>query len=198
MINFLSGTIKHIAPQVITLDTSGVGFAVSVSDENLFSLNQNVGLFIYFHWNAENGPQLFGFTSELDKNIFMLIISCSGIGPKIALTLQSQMSSEQFLQAIALTDTKALSSISGIGPKKAELIIMQLQNKTSKITPDNKKSFESASLTKIRDLTEALTSLNYSRQEISGALDYLKQQNMLETRSFDEILRKVLSFLAKR
>lgn len=199
MITLLHGIIRHTAAQLITLDVSSIGFAVGVPDERIYSVGDTATLEIYFHWNAENGPQLFGFTSEIARTTFSLILSVSGLGPKIGLAVLSSLTPEQFLQAIALADIKALSSVSGIGSKKAELIIMQLRDKAAKITSAvSSSSQEGITLTKIKEVSDALSSLNYSRAEITRALDHIKKNFQLQEISFDELLRKSLSFLSKR
>jgi holliday junction DNA helicase RuvA len=197
MITLLSGSIKELAPQSLTLIVGGIGFAVVVPDERLFYLNQDIVLQIYFHWNQETGPQLYGFTSTLARTVFMLIISCSGLGPKMGLAILAQITPEQFLQAIMLADVKALSSITGVGPKKAESMVMQLKDKVAKINPTEVKTSEGLILSRIKEVADALSSLNYSRTEIAMALDHVKKNCDLETSSFNELLRKALSFLAK-
>jgi holliday junction DNA helicase RuvA len=197
MITLLRGTVLSLASQQLTVEVGGIGFAVGVPDERLYTLKQPVEVQVYFHWNQENGPQLYGFSSELAKTVFTLILSVSGIGPKIGLAVLAQINPEHFLQAIALADTKALSSVSGIGPKKAELMIMQLRDKAAKISPVQESS-EGVVLIKIKEVSQALDSLNYSRSEISAALDFLKKNTSLESASFDELLRKALASLAKR
>lgn len=198
MISSLRGIIKDIMPQKITLSVGQIDFAIAVPAENLFFAEQKAELHIYFHWNQENGPMLFGFTSALAKTVFGLIISCSGLGPKIGLAILAQMAPEQFLQSIALADLKALSSISGIGAKKAESMIMQLKDKVASISYWENKIPEGTCLVKIKQVSEALSSLNYSRTEINSALEHVKKDQMLDSSTFDILLRKALSFLAKR
>ncbi len=193
MISRLSGAVMDIAAQMITLDVNGVGYAVSVADERLFKVGQLVDLPIYYHWNQENGPQLFGFDSLLAKTVFAQILSCTGCGPKIGLAVLGHMPPEQFLQAVSLGDVKALSAVNGIGPKKAELMIMQLKDKVLKITP----AIEPTALVKMRQLRAALESLNYRPAEITHAFEQLKKNSVLEA-PFDELLRSSLSYLAKR
>lgn len=198
MISFLRGKIKSIDSGLMMLDVNGIGYEINVSNWQVYTTGQEIEIQIYYHWHQENGPQLFGFDSSLSRKVFSLIISVSGIGPKIGLAILNQMSPEQFLQAITLADFKALSSISGIGAKKAELMVIQLKDKISKMAPMDMVSIEGATLTKIKELSQALDSLNYSRAEINSALDYVKKSNIIEKATFDELLRKSLTYLAKR
>lgn len=76
------------------------------------------------HWNQDQGPTLFGFQSQIEKQTFMMIISCSGIGPKMALSILEQTSAGSFLEMIVENDVKALSNLKGIGAKsRATLFI---------------------------------------------------------------------------
>ena len=87
----------------------------------------------YMHWNQDNGPTLYGFNSILEKTVFLLIISCSGIGPKIGLAVLHHLEPATFVQAIIEENIKVLSSISGIGAKKAEQICVALKHKVAKL-----------------------------------------------------------------
>lgn len=198
MITSLSGTIKYTESQFIVVDVAGVGFGVFVPNDCAFSVGQPASLAIHFHWNQENGPQLFGFMCQPSKSAFSLIISCSGIGPKIALAVLGSMAPQQFFQAILLADVKALSAINGIGAKKAELMIMQLKDKVAKLAPQDLANAENSTLSNLKQVSDALSSLNYSRHEVNAALDFVKKSCEIEKSSFDELLRKGLSYLAKR
>ena len=79
------------------------------------------------HWNAENGPSFYGFTTPFDKTVFTHIMQCPGIGPKIALTALASIGASGILEAIQCGDIKRLSSINGVGTKKAEQIILHLK-----------------------------------------------------------------------
>lgn len=199
MIAFLHGIIKDTAPQTVILDVNGISFVIQVPDERLFTMQQKIELAIHFHWNPEQGPHLFGFIDTWAKTAFTLIISCSGVGPKIGLAALQALSPMQFFQLILLADTKTLSSINGIGTKKAESIILQLKDKVTKLSLPELSSDAKGhvNLQVFKQISDALTSLNYSRGEISGALEYAKKQITSQKYSFDELLRKALSFLAK-
>lgn len=198
MIKSLTGVIKELENNTVTLISSGIGFQVNVPDDKIFIKGQSIELSIYFHWNQETGPQLFGFISNQERNIFSLVIGCSGFGPKIGLTILNSTSPQAFIQAIMLSDIKALSSINGLGVKKAESMVLQLKDKVSKLSIDQVSTIANSSLHIIKEVNEALSSLNYTRAEINGALEFAKQNISLDKAPFDEILRKALSFLAKK
>ncbi len=197
MIARLRGEVIEKGMQSITLDVQGVGYAVAVVDEHGYSIHQTIDLHTYFHWNQENGPLLYGFNDALSKTVFAHILSCSGCGPKIALAILAHMPPQDFLRAIAVGNGSALSEVNGIGTKKAELMIMQLKDKVAKIAPGNAVD-KHDTLSKIRQVHEALAALRYKPAEITSALEYLNKQVVIETSPIDELLKKGLSFLAKR
>lgn len=199
MIIRLLGTVVDSHPQMITLMVQGVGYAVGVVDERAYSSNKEVDLHIYYHWNQENGPTLYGFATALERTVFSNILSCSGCGPKIGLAVLAHLSANEFVRAIAQSDTRALSSVSGIGPKKAELMIMQLKDKIPKMMPAHLAP-DQGSLVKIKQLSAALTALHYKPAEISSALEHLNStgDTNIESAPFDELIRRSLAHLAKR
>lgn len=200
MINQINGLITACEPHCITiLVNNSLGFGVSVPNENKFALNQTVQLLIHFHWSADNGPALYGFETAEERQVFKLIISCSGVGPKIGLAALHHLSASTILSAIATNDVKVLSSVSGIGTKKAENIIVQLKDKAEKLLLENPSlAQDNCAARNVTEMTQVLTSLNYSRQEIGAALDYVKAQPDYQSLAFDGLLRKALSFLSKR
>ena len=198
MINSLSGIIKEINESLITLDVQGVGFGVQVPQAGLFQVEQKVDLLVHMHWNQENGPSLFGFKNGLEKTVFLMITSCSGLGPKLAMAVLGQLGASEFLEAVQTGNEDALSAVSGIGAKKAEQIIVQLKHKVAKLVESGTHLGASATLEKRHEISQVLKSLNYSRQEISAAMNHLNDQYPQSSVAFDQLVRHALAFLAKR
>lgn len=198
MISYLEGSIKSVDGSILVIKAGSIGYAVQVPVAAQFIAGDSVELHIQMHWHQENGPQLFGFDSELAKQIFNLVISCSGLGPKIALALLADLGPERFLDAIGSGDERALSSVTGIGAKKAEQMIVQLKHKVSKLLESGIKIEGAHVAQRWQTISEVLTSLNYSKQEISGAIRYLSENSTNTQASFDQLMRNALSFLAKR
>ncbi len=201
MFDYIKGTISEINDQSVTISIGNIGIGVNLFVPNAQTILKNKELFFYtyMHWNQENGPTLYGFSTENERKIFLLVISCSGIGPKIGLTLVSQMQPSEFLKAIHEQDVKTLSSINGIGPKKAEQIIVSLKHKVADMLKEGSIIDQENSILfkNLKNISEALNSLSYSRSEINSALDYIKNNNKNEI-SFDQMLRQALSYLSKR
>lgn len=197
MIHSISGKIIARTSQQITLQAGCFGFDLYVPDEKSFSMGEEISLATYMYWSAENGPSLFGFARPIEKQAFLLIISCSGIGPKIGLALLADLGAERFFQAIQMHDDKALSKVSGIGAKKAEQIIFQLKGKIDKLVASGIDLGDESSAKDWHTVAQALESLNYSRPEITRVMAQLKLEGATASTNFDQLMRKALSFLSK-
>ncbi|MEX0671800.1 MAG: Holliday junction branch migration protein RuvA [Candidatus Babeliales bacterium] len=199
MLSYIRGTIKAVSEKSVVIEIGGIGVSIAIPDALSLKLNTEIQLSAYMHWNQENGPTLYGFCTELEKNVFTIIIGCSGIGPKIALAVLSTLSAARFLQAVREHDIKALSSVSGIGAKKAEQMLLQLRDKVAQIYESGViATEEDGSTMQWKDLSQALGSLNYSRIEVHNALQYLHQTPGTQVMSFDQLLRNALSYLSQK
>lgn len=197
MINLLQGKVISLKESLITLNVQGVGFACTVPHVYGFDIHKEVTLFIHMHWNAENGPSLFGFKTEEEKILFVLIIDCPGIGPKIGLAILSQMSVQDTIQAILQDNVKKLSDINGIGEKKAEQLIVHLKRKVTKLMEKGELNLSAQESQEWYTLTQALESLGYSRQEIKGAIAHLSSTENSTMLPFDQLMRRALGFLSR-
>lgn len=197
MINSFSGVIKEVNESQVTIDVGGVGYGVQVPRAS-FTIGQKVDLLVHMHWNQENGPSLFGFNNALEKTVFLMITSCSGLGPKLAMAVLAQLGAAEFLEAVQSASEDALSNVSGIGAKKAEQIIVQLKHKVTKLVESGANLGTSVTLEKRHEISQVLKSLNYSRPEITAAMSYLNEQYPSNTVAFDQLVRHALAYLAKR
>lgn len=200
MLSFVHGKVVSVDQKNIIVQTGGLGFTLQTPRPEAYQKDTDAKISVYLHWNQEQGPSLFGFSSELEKSVFLLVISCSGMGPKIGLALLSQLTPVEFLTAVQEGDDKALSAVNGIGPKKAEQMVVQLRHKVAKLI-ESGISDDMQGATKLehwKNVTQVLQSLNYSRQEIDAAIAHLRKEYGGGKSSFDELIRHGLSFLAKR
>ena len=197
MIYTLNGIIEEIHEHAIIVAVAGVGFGVLVPFPNSFSKEQKIFLYIVFHWNQEQGPTLYGFKTQIEKSVFSLITSCSGIGPKIALSVLRDLTPQEFIESVEQKNIDSLSKVNGIGRKKAEQIIVHLKHKIASYTELINQSHTTGASKYWKDVALALGSLNYTRIEIQTAREYI-QGKSLSNSSFDEILRLSLSFLSKK
>ena len=134
MIAYLQGTIVQKNPTDLVIDVNGVGYAVNIPLSTFEKLEHSTGtvkIFTYLHVR-EDIMQLYGFATEAEREIFRLLISVSGIGPKMAQGILSGLSINEFKQAILDGNIPALTSISGVGKKTAERLVIELRDKLGK------------------------------------------------------------------
>jgi Holliday junction DNA helicase RuvA len=203
MLYSLTGTIAHIKENKVILQQACLSFELFCPQAATLSLQEQTTLLTYLHWNQEQGPTLFGFKEILDKEVFLAIIDCSGIGPKLGIAILEAMTAQDFLTIIAQEDIKALSSIKGLGNKKAEQLMLHLKNKVEKIISkhsvlDSMGTEKNKILAAFSDLHQTLTSLNYSPAEIKQTTTILRQEAAGKDMPFDLLLRKALILLAKK
>jgi Holliday junction DNA helicase RuvA len=197
MIYALCGVVQSKKKQAIALAIGPVVVDIAVADESCFAIDQTYKIFTYLHWNQEQGPALFGFQEERDRAIFLLVISCSGIGPRLGLAILADLGSWQFIQAVHKGDERILSKVNGIGIKKAEQIMMHLKHKISEFLVSGMNEVVESHID-WHTISDALRALNYSRGEISAAIAFVRDKNQGDAPSFDQILRQALSFLSKQ
>ena len=132
MYNYINGKVAEIGLNTLVLDVGGIGYELNVTSFTLSkcSLGDNVQIFTYLSVK-EDDMSLFGFWDKPEKNIFLRLISVSGIGPKMAITILSGISAGEFAASIINSDVKYLTSVKGIGKKTAERIILELRDKVS-------------------------------------------------------------------
>ncbi len=198
MVDYFVGTITETSDQEIVVDLGIVGVTLQVPCGQLFEKGTSQKIYTLMHWNSENGPSMFGFSSPTDRTIFKIVIGCSGIGPKIALSILADMGAQNFLTAVTTGDDNLLSKVNGIGKKKAEQIIVQLKHKVTRLVESGTISEITQDVAHINDVLQALQSLNYSRPEINRAMDYVKKNVKMHEVSFDYLLRQALAYLAQR
>jgi len=199
MIERVRGTVIRHADREITVMVRGIGFGIGVARATSFPLNKEVTVYTYLHWNQEKGPLFYGFATELERQVFLLIIDCPKIGPSIALHVLAQCSPKEVLEFIASQNEVGLSRLNGLGPKKAEQIIMCLKNKVSALIAHGSIAVEGAGDTFVhwQHVQEALGALNYSKQEIARALQFLRKT--YDSQPIPEVsvlIRRALGFLS--
>ena len=194
MIAYLKGNMIHKSPNQITLDTGGVGYCVWIPLSTylkLGDLNDTVELFIYTHV-TDNSLSLYGFSSEGEKEIFLKLISISGIGPKLILNILSGIEASDLENAIKRSDVARISIIPGIGKKTALRIALELQEKLEK----KEKVLGATGSEEKEDLISALMNLGFRRKEVERIVDETIQSLSAEA-GFEKLLRESLKRMAK-
>src|ERR1041385_679476 len=166
MISYLQGTVVQKNPTELVIDVNGVGYAVSIplsTFEKLEHSNGQIKILTYMHVR-EDIMQLYGFATETEREIFRLLISISGIGPRMAQGILSGLSTSELKLAILDGNVAILTSISGVGKKTAERLIIELRDKLGKTETQELSSVPTSKLLKTRaEAVIALMSLGYSR-----------------------------------
>ena len=199
MISYLCGKIKDVSEKSITLLVHDIGFLLYVPKPSGLITNNSAEFFTYLHWNAENGPSFYGFQSELERKVFLMIIECPKIGPSIALSILSQIGSNEFLNIVNSQNEKALSNVNGIGEKKAEQIIVTLKHKVSKLLTSGQISVsedQQQNFVQWQNINDVLNSLGYTKQETTQTIQHLSKKYNGENISLDQLIRAALTFLS--
>ncbi|MBM3860508.1 MAG: Holliday junction branch migration protein RuvA [Verrucomicrobia bacterium] len=171
MIAFLQGKLTGPTPTCVVIDCHGVGYQVFIpvsSYDKLPPAGHDVKLLTYHHVNAQDGTQqLFGFATPPEREMFLLLISISGIGPKLACNILSSASVTGLRSAIAAGDTKTLSSLRGIGKKTAERLVVELKDK---VGAEPQLAPKTVADPKLSDAMLALVSLGYKQADAQRAV----------------------------
>ncbi len=200
MIAALAGTLVTKSPQSVVLDVHGVGYEVFTSLQTYYrlpELKQSVRLHTYTHVR-EDALALYGFLSSEEKAAFLLLISVSGVGPRLGLALLSGLTVTELASAIRTGDAKRLSSVPGIGQKTAARLILELQSKITAIAPeatDNGTSPVTSST--MDDALSALVNLGYQAAAAKETLKLIERSRPGEEQSVEDLLREALRRLSK-
>jgi len=193
MIGHLKGKIISSKPTQILLDVNGVGYKVGISINTFEKIvdKAEVSLFIHTHVK-EDSISLFGFFTESEKEMFELLISISGIGPKIALGLLSGISVESLKEAIEEGNVSRIIAVPGIGRKTAERLVLELRSKVEDISTGE---FTKTQPSIKSEAMAALTTLGYNAKVAEKAVRDLLIEN--QNYSLEDLIKKALSNLNK-
>lgn len=192
MIGYLTGNIISSKPTQIILDVNGVGYLVNISISTFEKISEKESVSLFIHTSVkEDSITLFGFFTQSEKEMFELLISISGIGPKVSLGILSGISVDDLKDAIANGNVSRLIAIPGIGRKTAERVVLELRNKVDSIKSDG--SIKETSVKE--EAVSALATLGYQRQIAEKVVRDLFAEN--PNYSLEELIRKALAGLNK-
>jgi Holliday junction DNA helicase RuvA len=141
MIGHLSGKYLAAEDNNIIVDVGGVGYSVLVSSRTVSGLMPGSAVELFIHTNLrENALELFGFSSLWEKKVFQLLTSVSGVGPRTAINILNGLDGETILSSIVREDRATLGSVSGVGKKTAERLIVELSDKARKLLTERPRS----------------------------------------------------------
>jgi len=190
MLYSLFGKLIIKKPQFAVIEANGLGFKIFIFSRTfrkLPKLNSRIKLFCYVY-NYQNGAELYGFLEEKEREIFELLNSISGVGPKAALKILDEMRIESLLAAISRGRSDLLTKAIGIGRKKAARIILELSDKIKK----QKTEAEMTSMEADFDLEEILKSLGYKQNEAREAIRRIPKK----VKTLQERLKTALKILS--
>jgi Holliday junction DNA helicase RuvA len=195
MISSLRGRLIQKNPTFLVVDVNGVGYAVNIplsSYQHIGSVGSEVILLTYLHVR-EDILQLYGFASEEERRLFQMLISIAGVGPKLAQSILSGISVDDFKNAISSDNVDALMAISGIGRKTAQRLIVELKEKfgdvhenLSMVTPARR-----VETSLIEEAVLALISLGYKKPKARSAVQKVLE-GTTDSLPVEEVIKKAL------
>lgn len=205
MFYYVCGKLAVLEPTFAVVDANGVGYKASITQTTFATLHgqsssDSVRLYTYLAVR-EDGIELFGFATNEELDAFKLLITVSGVGPKAAISILSQLTPKKLFLAICTDDKKSISAANGIGPKTAARIILELKDKLAKsqgISLDDALTVSPSETvvptsSKLSDALEALMALGYSRNEAQNVLKTIDTQSL----ELDDIIRLALKKIMK-
>ncbi len=178
MLYSVRGNVIHMEQGFVVIECSGVGYRCQTTLTTMRNIKNGTEATLYTHLNVrEDAVELFGFYSLQELSCFRTLISVSGVGPKMALSLLSELSVEQIAMCVSASDVKSLTRAQGVGPKLAQRIILELKDKLS-ILPQAEPGIETkgsviADTGKIPQAVAALSVLGYSAADVTPILSRL-------------------------
>ncbi|QQS48784.1 MAG: Holliday junction branch migration protein RuvA [Acidobacteriota bacterium] len=202
MIARITGKLIHKLPNAIIVDVNGVGYELTVPLSTFYVLGEVgtvVGLNVHTHVR-EDALSLFGFSTDQEKRLFLMLIGVSGIGPRLAVTILSGLGTEELIQAIRLGDLPRLVAIPGVGKKTAERMVVELKDKVSSLaiaeaTPQTTAGLARSGAAMIDDVVSALVNLGYLKAASEKAVGSIVRDN--PDADFTTTLKLSLRILSK-
>lgn len=199
MIALLSGKIALKSPDALILDVNGVGYRVQIPFSTYFALpDEGAPLTLHIHTNVkEDAINLYGFLTLREKEFFQLLLGVTGVGPKLARDILSNIQPDDLAAALARGDLARLSAIPGIGKKSAERLVLELKDKVVKLglVSGRQSTPQEAHEGSVRDdVASALVNLGYKEAVVAKVLDEVDTDS---SASMETVLKLALKRLMK-
>ncbi len=191
MIGYLKGKLISSKPTQVLLDINGVGYLVNISINTFEKISELESIELFIHTNVkEDSITLFGFHTETEKEMFELLISVNGIGPKSALSLLSGIQTDELKSAIQSGDVSRIIAIPGIGRKTAERLVLELRSKVDSIKDEGATGI---SFSIKNEAVAALTTLGYNAKTAEKVIrDILSEE---QNPTIEDLIKKALGKL---
>lgn len=189
MYNYIKGIVTEFYSDHIVLENNGIGYLIYVPNPYVYNKKEKTTVYVFLSI-TDNDMRLYGFKTQEQKDLFLMLIKVKGIGPKSAVAILASGEVNEIIDAIENSNTKYLKSFPGIGPKAASQIVLDLQGKFDGIQrlealPNDNPAFEEAS--------EVLVALGYKEKEVERVMVKLKNED-LDTNGF---VKKALALMVK-
>jgi Holliday junction DNA helicase RuvA len=177
MYDYIKGEIKEISPTHVILDNNGIGYFINISINTYSKFSgKESGLILIYELIREDTHQLYGFFDKKERDLFLLLISVSGVGANTARVMLSSLSPDEIRNAILHSDIILLKSIKGIGAKTAERIIVDLRDKVGKIQ-EGDQIIDPLNNTIKQEALSALVMLGFPKAKVDKFLDQILNSN---------------------
>lgn len=199
MIAYINGKLETKSSTYVVVDVNGIGYKIFMSGTGISEMPE-IGEIVKVHtyyYVREDNISLYGFNTQEELKMFELLLSVSGVGAKSAIAMLSAIKPSSFALAVISNDIKALTKISGVGPKSAQRIILELKDKLK--AEQNEEQLEESKLKSVKineNVQEAISGLmvlGYSKKDIEKAFEHLA----IETLSVEDLIKKGLILLNK-
>ena len=192
MIAHIKGKLVEKTPTYVVLDVNGVGYHVKISLQT-FSLIEDDSCKLYTHLSVkEDSHTLFGFFEKSERELFIKLISVSGVGPSTAQIILSTYSSKEIIHYITSADVNAIKSVKGIGSKTAQRIIIDLKDKVSKINDSSDIIFDNIDNTIKQEALSALNALGFGKKIAESKIEKVLKMNP-DIDNVEELVKTTLS-----
>ncbi len=196
MYYYISGKLAHCTADTAVIDCGGVGYGIAISMNTYKQIRDKESCKLFTYLNVkEDALDLFGFADEQEKQFFILLLSVSGVGPKVAMALLSEMTPEELAAAVISSDTRRIQKTSGVGAKMAQRICLELKDKISKMSvaaSDIPLVAEEDSSAEIADeAVSVLVALGYTKADASAAIKKCSADNT------NDLVRQALRLLSR-
>ncbi|MBU5362015.1 MAG: Holliday junction branch migration protein RuvA [Enterococcus sp.] len=197
MYEYITGRLTFISPGYVVLDVNGIGYQIATGNPYRYSSKMEQSVTIYVQQIIrEDAHLLYGFETLAEKELFLRLLSVSGIGPKSGLAIMANDDHQGLIQAIEAGDVTYLTKFPGVGKKTAQQMVLDLKGKLTELVEDPMSLFyEGNDDTALAEAMEALQALGYSPKEIKKVEKVLEKESLQNT---DDYLRAALKLMMKK
>ena len=193
MITHIKGKLVEKNPTFVVIEANGVGYWLNISLNTFSNLPNQESVFLYTHLSIkEDAHTLYGFITKVEREIFRLLISVSGVGPSIARTMLSSMTTDEIQRAIASGNVSLIQSVKGIGAKTAQRVLVDLRDKISNTFVNDEVSINESNTNKNEALS-ALEVLGFNKKQAEKVLDKILIEDKAAT--VEVLIKKALKNL---